>query len=233
VRPDAPISRPLGVVRCPLCPSMRRVRACWKETAGRAAARAACRRALGTDCAAGPRRRAGKSRVRYTQKELLFIHQWTRGAPSAPRPRRRPRSRLTATPGGHSHGLPAAPTTGASCLSRAARQVHRAAPDAGGAGRGAADVRAPGRADFFISALNTKLWILILIITLVYLATFFVFGGIWWAVYLCAPALTLPFPSRQLRQPACMVRHDSHTQIGLCFHLPVVRRHRASAFICQ
>jgi len=115
-------------------------------------------------------------------------------------------------------------------LSRAARQVHRAAPDAG---RGAADVRAPGRADFFISALNTKLWILILIITLVYLATFFVFGGIWWAVYLCAPALTLPFPSRQLRQPACMVRHDSHTQIGLCFHLPVVRRHRAGAFICQ
>lgn len=42
-------------------------------------------------------------------------------------------------------------------------------------------------ADFFISALNTKLWILILIITLVYLSTFFIFGGLWWAVYLCAP----------------------------------------------
>ncbi len=26
------------------------------------------------------RRRAGKSRVEYTQRELLFIHQWTRGA---------------------------------------------------------------------------------------------------------------------------------------------------------
>ncbi|KAK9825397.1 hypothetical protein WJX81_000403 [Elliptochloris bilobata] len=62
--------------------------------------------------------KAGKSRVRYTQRELLFIHQWTR--------------------------------------------------------------------DFFISALNTKLWILILIITLVYLATFFIFAGIWWGVYLNA-----------------------------------------------
>ena len=44
------------------------------------------------------------------------------------------------------------------------------------------------RADFFISALNTKLWILILMISLVYLFTFFFFAGIWWGVYLCAPA---------------------------------------------
>ena len=42
-------------------------------------------------------------------------------------------------------------------------------------------------ADFFISALNTKLWILILMISLVYLATFFIFAGVWWGVYLCAP----------------------------------------------
>lgn len=42
-------------------------------------------------------------------------------------------------------------------------------------------------ADFFISALNTKLWILILMISLVYLSTFFIFAGVWWGVYLCAP----------------------------------------------
>ena len=42
-------------------------------------------------------------------------------------------------------------------------------------------------ADFFISVLNTKLWILMLMISLVYLATFFIFAGVWWGVYLCAP----------------------------------------------
>ncbi len=216
---------PPAVVCCPLCPSMRHVRACRKARAGRAAARAACRQAFGADCAAGPRRRAGKSRVRYTQKELLFIHQWTRGAPSAPRHRRRPRPtqshpwRSLSQQACHvddrgvllvTSGVASAQRRRAGRRRRRVRRGQRAAAPLTG--------RAPARADFFISALNTKLWILILIITLVYLVTFFIFGGIWWAVYLCAP----PSPPGSCGGMHAW-RDDLHVQVVPCVHLSGAR----------
>ena len=41
-------------------------------------------------------------------------------------------------------------------------------------------------ADFFISAINTKLWQLMAMIFLIYLVTFILFSGIWWGVQACA-----------------------------------------------
>lgn len=50
-------------------------------------------------------------------------------------------------------------------------------------------------ADFFISALETPLTLMVIFISLAYLVTFFIFSGLYWAAYTCVGLPTYPSPS--------------------------------------